>query len=158
MNINSSLKILLLSSPAMIGTLFLNLVYGDSVQALDLLNSEGSISTSNPSPSNLNCDRRSRTFGDRSICTGNQYLAAFPQINQQESVNQFPNVEQNEEGHLLLDVTEEESDTAVQMFGCDCVKAINALRQLRGIPVGVEGDRILPGPLIRPCTQRLPSA
>ncbi|PHV62610.1 hypothetical protein [Cyanobacterium aponinum] len=149
MNINSSLKILLLSSPAVIGTLFLNLVYGDSVQALDLSNSEGSISTSNPSPSNLNCDR--------SICTGNQYLAAFPQIDQQESVNQFPNVEQNEEGHLLLDVTEEESDTAVQMFGCDCVKAINALRQLRGIPVGVEGDRILPGPLIRPCTQRLPS-
>ncbi|MBD2393241.1 hypothetical protein H6G11_03110 [Cyanobacterium aponinum FACHB-4101] len=150
MNINSSLKILLLSSPAMIGTLFLNLVYGDSVQALDLSNSEGSISTSNPSPSNLNCDR--------SVCTGNQYLAAFPQVDQQESVNQFPNVEQNEEGHLLLDVTEEESDTAVQMFGCDCVKAINALRQLRGIPVGVEGDRILPGPLIRPCTQRLPSA
>ncbi|MTF37396.1 hypothetical protein [Cyanobacterium aponinum] len=150
MNINSSLKILLLSSPAVIGTLFLNLVYGDSVQALDLSNSEGSISTSNPSPSNLNCDR--------SVCTGNQYLAAFPQVDQQESVNQFPNVEQNEEGHLLLDVTEEESDTAVQMFGCDCVKAINALRQLRGIPVGVEGDRILPGPLIRPCTQRLPSA
>ncbi|WPF87234.1 hypothetical protein WEU38_10455 [Cyanobacterium aponinum AL20118] len=149
MNINSSLKILLLSSPAVIGTLFLNLVYGDSVQALDLSNSEGSISTSNPSPSNLNCDR--------SVCTGNQYLAAFPQVDQQESVNQFPNVEQNEEGHLLLDVTEEESDTAVQMFGCDCVKAINALRQLRGIPVGVEGDRILPGPLIRPCTQRLPS-
>ncbi|WP_324282622.1 hypothetical protein VKI21_10675 [Cyanobacterium aponinum UTEX 3222] len=149
MNINSSLKILLLSSPAVIGTLFLNLVYGDSVQALDLSNSEGSISTSNPSPSNLNCDR--------SFCTGNQYLAAFPQVDQQESVNQFPNVEQNEEGHLLLDVTEEESDTAVQMFGCDCVKAINALRQLRGIPVGVEGDRILPGPLIRPCTQRLPS-
>lgn len=138
MNINSSLKILLLSSPAVIGTLFLNLVYGDSVQALDLSNSEGSISTSNPSPSNLNCDR--------SVCTGNQYLAAFPQVDQQESVNQFPNVEQNEEGHLLLDVTEEESDTAVQMFGCDCVKAINALRQLRGIPVGVEGDRILPGP------------
>ncbi|WP_330202395.1 hypothetical protein [Cyanobacterium sp. Dongsha4] len=150
MNINSSLKILLLSSPAMIGTLFLNLVYGDSVQALDIPNSEGSISASNPSPSNLNCNR--------SVCTGNQYLAAFPQINQQESVNQFPNVEQNEEGHLLLEVTEEESDTAVQMFGCDCVKAINALRQLRGIPVGVEGDRILPGPLIRPCTQRLPSA
>lgn len=149
MNINSSLKILLLSSPAMIGTLFLNLVYGDSVQALDIPNSEGSISASNPSPSNLNCNR--------SVCTGNQYLAAFPQINQQESVNQFPNVEQNEEGHLLLEVTEEESDTAVQMFGCDCVKAINALRQLRGIPVGVEGDRILPGPLIRPCTQRLPS-
>ena len=58
----------------------------------------------------------------------------------------------------LLYVSEEESDTAVRMFGCDCVKAINALRQLRGIPVGVEGDRILPGPLIRPCTQRLPSA
>ncbi len=53
---------------------------------------------------------------------------------------------------------EEESDAAVALFGCDCVKAINALRQLRGIPIGVEGDRILPGPMIRPCTQRLPEA
>ncbi|MCX7593525.1 MAG: hypothetical protein N2235_07155 [Fischerella sp.] len=31
----------------------------------------------------------------------------------------------------LLGVTDEESDTAVAMFGCDCVASINCLRRLR---------------------------
>ena len=31
----------------------------------------------------------------------------------------------------LLDVTDEESDTAVEIFGCDCIASINCLRRLR---------------------------
>ncbi len=31
----------------------------------------------------------------------------------------------------LLEVTDEESDAAVSMFGCDCVASINCLRRLR---------------------------
>jgi hypothetical protein len=31
----------------------------------------------------------------------------------------------------LLGVTDEESDAAVKMFGCDCVASINCLRRLR---------------------------
>lgn len=31
----------------------------------------------------------------------------------------------------LLGVTDEESDAAVNMFGCDCVASINCLRKLR---------------------------
>ncbi|NJM23528.1 MAG: hypothetical protein HC907_35320 [Richelia sp. SM1_7_0] len=31
----------------------------------------------------------------------------------------------------LLQVTDEESDAAVNMFGCDCVASINCLRRLR---------------------------
>ncbi len=31
----------------------------------------------------------------------------------------------------LLNVTDEESDTAVEMFGCDCIASINCLRRLR---------------------------
>lgn len=143
-------RILLLSCPTLIGAFFLNLVYGESALATEVESPNTSVSSSEPSAVNLQCDR--------SDCTGNRYLAAFPQVeSNNNAVEEFPNVEQNEAGHLLLDVTEEESDTAVSMFGCDCVKAINALRQLRGIPIGVEGERILPGPLIRPCTQRLPS-
>ncbi len=30
-----------------------------------------------------------------------------------------------------LDVTDEESDTAVEIFGCDCIASINCLRRLR---------------------------
>jgi len=35
----------------------------------------------------------------------------------------------------MLDFTEEESDAAVAMFGCDCQVCINSLRQLRGVPL-----------------------
>ena len=34
----------------------------------------------------------------------------------------------------MLDFTEEESDAAVALFGCDCPLCINSLRQLRGLP------------------------
>ena len=152
MKINSITRILLLSCPTMVGAFLLNLFNSESALAVevDVESPNNSVNSSEPSPVSIQCDR--------SNCTGNRYLAAFPEVDvTDDTVEEFPNVEQNEAGHLVLDVTEEESDTAVNMFGCDCVKAINALRQLRGIPVGVEGDRILPGPLIRPCTQRLPS-
>jgi len=144
-------KFLLFSSPALFLSFFSNLLDSKPVKAVEINIPVTSIDEQ-PAPSaNLECDR--------SNCTGNTYLSKFPEIlGESNEVDQFPNVDKNEQGHLLLDVTVEESDTAVQMFGCDCVKAINALRQLRGIPIGVEGDRILPGPLIRPCTQRLPEA
>jgi hypothetical protein len=32
----------------------------------------------------------------------------------------------------MLDFTEEESDTAIALFGCDCPSCLNSLRQLRG--------------------------
>lgn len=152
MNFNPLARIVLLSCPTMVGAFFLNVFYAESAVAINVEepNNNNSISSVNPASENLQCDR--------SDCTGNNHLAAFPQVdNADNTPDEFPNLERNEEGHLMLDVSEEESDTAVSMFGCDCVKAINALRQLRGIPVGVEGDRILPGPLIRPCTQTLPS-
>ncbi len=56
-------------------------------------------------------------------------------------------------GHLILAFTEEESAAAIALFGCDCVKSINALRQMRGIALGVEGDRILPGSPIKTCSE-----
>ncbi|MEG3894425.1 MULTISPECIES: hypothetical protein [unclassified Microcoleus] len=34
----------------------------------------------------------------------------------------------------MLDFSEEESDAAVALFGCDCPLCINSLRQLRGLP------------------------
>jgi hypothetical protein len=150
MNQQKNWRLLLVSSPALLSSFFLTLVKSEPVQAVEV-EPQNSTIRNQPVPSaQLECDRTN--------CTGNNYLAKVPEIWGDASEEQFPNLEKNDQGHLLLDVSEEESDTAVQMFGCDCVKAINALRQLRGIPIGVEGDRILPGPLIRPCTQRLPEA
>jgi hypothetical protein len=34
----------------------------------------------------------------------------------------------------MLDFSEEESDAAAALFGCDCQACINSLRQLRGLP------------------------
>jgi len=34
----------------------------------------------------------------------------------------------------MLNFTEEESDAAAALFGCDCQLCINSLRQLRGLP------------------------
>jgi hypothetical protein len=34
----------------------------------------------------------------------------------------------------MLDFSEEESDAASALFGCDCQLCINSLRQLRGLP------------------------
>jgi hypothetical protein len=39
-----------------------------------------------------------------------------------------------EQPMAMLDFTEEESDAAEALFGCDCQLCINALRQLRGLP------------------------
>ena len=150
---NNTLRILLLSTPTLIGSFILTLFSEQSAQAVELDVNPVPLKSQEVPQANLDCDRTS--------CTGNNYLAAFNEMvndDRSQTEEQFPNVETNEEGHLLLNVTEEESDAAVAMFGCDCVKAINALRQSRGIPIGVEGDRILPGPLIRPCTQRLPGS
>lgn len=155
MKTNPNFRIFLLSCPAtLMGAFFLNLLSTESALAIDVdtqsANNNNSLSSTNSQSTNLECNRAN--------CTGNNHLAAFPQVEAtQNPTEEFPNLEQNEEGHLLLDVSEEESDTAVSMFGCDCIQAVNALRQLRGIPIGVEGNRILPGPLIRPCTQTLPS-
>jgi hypothetical protein len=41
-----------------------------------------------------------------------------------------PNPDQPE----MLEFTEEESDAAVALFGCDCPTCLNALRQLRNLP------------------------
>ncbi len=150
MNRQKLWQLLLFSSPALLGSFLVNLIHSEPVKAIDIEVPKPNVDNQ-VSPTNLDCDRTN--------CTGNNYLVKSQEILIEiQEVDDFPNVEKNKQGHLLLDVSEEESDTAVQMFGCDCVKAINALRQLRGIPIGVEGDRILPGPLIRPCTQRLPEA
>jgi len=68
---------------------------------------------------------------------------------------EFPNLEKNEFGDLIIDFTEEESDEAVRLFGCDCLSSINALRKMRGIARGVEGELLTPDTQIAACPHRL---
>ncbi|NJL64658.1 MAG: hypothetical protein HC903_26130 [Methylacidiphilales bacterium] len=59
------------------------------------------------------------------FCGNAQELSALkkgnPEIDETDTNNQ----------DALLGVTDEESDAAVKMFGCDCVASINCLRRLR---------------------------
>ena len=88
----------------------------------------------------LNCSRQN--------CTGNAHLATFNRIFMAKVDN--PN-NQTPKGVKVLNFTDEESDAAIAKFGCDCPKSINALRQTRGITVGVEGEYIAPTQAIKPC-------
>lgn len=95
---------------------------------------------------------------NRSECKGNANLASYlKNVAKSEEIRPLEpgleNLERTPEGHLILEIDEEESYAAIEMFGCDCIVSVNALRQLRGIPIGVEGDRILPGPMIKTCNQ-----
>jgi hypothetical protein len=92
----------------------------------------------------------------RQSCTGNTLLASFTNTfseqNKDNLSKEFPNLKRTAEGDLILEFTEEESDAAIALFGCDCVASIDALRQTRGMKMGVEGNPIPPG--TKPCSQK----
>ncbi len=141
------LSLILLSGSTVVGSLLLMSLTDKPTKAaeLDIQITPQKAPTGSAHQGNLDCGRQS--------CTGNAHLANFTQVFGED--DEFANLEKTPEGHLILEFTEEESNSAIAMFGCDCVKALNALRQMRGISVGVEGDTILPGPEIKPCNQPL---
>ncbi|MDJ1185730.1 hypothetical protein [Roseofilum casamattae] len=151
----------LLSSSTLVGSLLSLVALDRPAQATEIvLDPLPNNTSSTPSFQNqLGCNRAN--------CGGNTHLARFLQLFRSDDVESAvedtaiaeANLEQNsfedEELEPLLDFTVEESDAAIDLFGCDCIKSINALRQMRGNPIGVEGDIILPGPPIKPCNQPL---
>ncbi|MEN9567079.1 MAG: hypothetical protein RLZZ69_2275 [Cyanobacteriota bacterium] len=147
----SKLSILLLSSPTVLGSMLLMLLSDKPAEARETEQNPILSKTQAASQANLNCDRAN--------CTGNNYLASFERTftftapDRQLEPEAYPNLERTPEGHLILEFTEEESVAAMKLFGCDCVNSLNALRQMRGIPIGVEGDRILPGAPIKTCNE-----
>ena len=144
--------ILMLSSPALLGSMLLMLLSEKPAQARQTEQNSTWSKTQAASPVNLNCSNRTN-------CTGNNHLASFERTftftapDSQLEPDSFPNLERTPEGHLILEFTDEESAAAIKLFGCDCIKSINALRQMRGVAIGVEGDRILPGALIKTCSE-----
>jgi len=140
--------ILLLSSPAVLGSILLMLLSDKPAEARETEQNSTWSKTQAPSTANLNCSNRNN-------CTGNNHLASFERTftftapDHQLESEAFPDLERTPEGHLILEFTEEESAAAIKLFGCDCIKSINALRQMRGVAIGVEGDLILPGAPIK---------
>lgn len=145
----SKLSIMLLSSPTILGSMLLMLFSDKPAEAKEIEENLILQKTQTASQANLGCNR--------AVCTGNTHLANFERTfiasDEQSAAEDYPNLERTPEGHLILEFTEEESDAAIALFGCDCVKSLNALRQMRGIAIGVEGNRILPGPPIKTCSE-----
>ncbi|MDJ0724150.1 MAG: hypothetical protein QNJ38_03470 [Prochloraceae cyanobacterium] len=146
----NKLSLILLSSPALAWVLLMLGATNKPAQAAEV-NSKTNIQKINLAPeANLPCSEQN--------CTGNNHLANYLKLIAKTSTeDEFSNVKKTPEGHLILEFTEEESDAAIEMFGCDCVNSINALRQIRGVAIGVEGNTIIPGPQIKPCNQSAPS-
>jgi len=132
------LPLILFASSTFTSLLFINLFLEKSAKANNpnLEKSPENVSTNNAHVANLSCERES--------CTGNAHLATF---------NRLFVAEADHQKVIELNMTDKESDDAIAKFGCDCPKAVNALRQMRGITVGVAGED-LTQTKITPCTDQ----
>ncbi|AUC60588.1 hypothetical protein AA637_05190 [Cyanobacterium sp. HL-69] len=73
---------------------------------------------------------------------------------QENAPVEYPNLEKNEFGDYIMNFTDEESDEAVRLFGCDCVSSINAVRKMRGMTTTAEGTPLNPDTRIAACPHR----
>lgn len=64
-------------------------------------------------------------------------------------------LEKNEFGDDILNFTVEESDSAIAMFGCDCISSLNKLKRLRGETVGVHRELLTDEVFLARCPHQL---
>ncbi|WP_341530973.1 hypothetical protein WKK05_17850 [Nostoc sp. UHCC 0302] len=103
----------LLSSPVLISSILSMGVMLNQAQAIE------------PEPDTtdrLSCIRNKHKVG--LVCARASVLAKIP--------NYQPEVEFSQEDAPILEFNVEESDMAINLFGCDCAACINSLRQMRG--------------------------
>lgn len=85
--------------------------------------------TVKPSESKLSCVRNPHSPSPRLVCTR---ISKANTVTPKVEVNKTQNT--NPVDGTELEFTEEESDTAIALFGCDCPSCLNAIRQMRGLP------------------------
>lgn len=116
---NKKLALILLSSPTVLGSMLSVVLTVNSAYAAPITSATDSCESQlTPRISRLTCVRYSQTT---QIARADRVKA--PEANL-DSSSETP----------MLNFTEEESDAAVQLFGCDCIVCINAIRQMRGLP------------------------
>jgi hypothetical protein len=112
---NKKFVLTLLSSPLLFASVWLVLLIAHPAGA-------------NQSPQTHLCCVRESRFASLRPClqTNNSYASARkPQLKPQQNFEAAQGQE--------LDFTEEESDAAIAIFGCDCPVCVNAIRQMRGL-------------------------
>ncbi|WP_066381685.1 MULTISPECIES: hypothetical protein [unclassified Anabaena] len=104
----------LLSSPVLIASVLSMTVMVNQAQAV-----EAQARTTDK----LSCIRNKHKVG--LVCTRSSVLAQVPQYQQE--------VEFSRDDAPMLAFNVEESNMAVDLFGCDCPACINSLRKMRGV-------------------------
>ncbi|MDM9381467.1 hypothetical protein QUB80_12220 [Chlorogloeopsis sp. ULAP01] len=116
---NKKFAITLLSSPVLFASMLSMLMIAHPASA-NL--------TVKPSGARLSCVRDTHSASPRFGCT---------QATRTNATTSKPEVKapQNYDPSNIkeLNFTEEESDAAIAMFGCDCPVCLNAIRQMRGL-------------------------
>jgi hypothetical protein len=120
---NKKLALVLLSSPTVLGSMLSMVMTVNPAHAAEPGTSvKDSVScVSSPQTSRLTCVRLSQTTQIASIADTTEVQTAS---NASSASDSEPKT---------LEFSEEESEAAVQMFGCDCIVCINAIRQMRGL-------------------------
>lgn len=118
---NRRLALILLSSPTILSSALSVLLSVNPVHAAEpVVSVTDSLSCDpNPQSSRLTCARFSQTTQIASISDRLKVQTAT--------------LGQSSSEPPMLEFTEEESDAATQLFGCDCIVCINAIRQMRGL-------------------------
>jgi hypothetical protein len=114
----NKLLLTLLLSPTLFGSVMSLSAIANPVQASE---------TPSQSPNSSNCVKSSHT----------QKLTCIRLPAKATASNSKPKIswqQPADEPTTMLDFTEEESDAAVALYGCDCPLCINFLRLLRGLP------------------------
>ncbi|MBD2447353.1 hypothetical protein H6G76_09255 [Nostoc sp. FACHB-152] len=104
----------LLSTPMLISSILSMTAIVNQAQAIEPLG--------NKTEDRLSCIRNKHKVG--LVCARASVLAQLP--------TKQAEVEFSNDNVPMLEFTDQESDMAIQLFGCDCPACINSLRQMSG--------------------------
>lgn len=119
---NKKLVLALLSSPSVLSSLFLAV---NSVKAAEV---QIQFETITESSSAI------RRVCSHTRCVSSAQLAYIKSTPLSEVVFERPTEVAYAQPTIEYPMTEEESNAAIALYGCDCPACVNALRQLRGQP------------------------
>ncbi|MCX7596318.1 MAG: hypothetical protein N2235_21685 [Fischerella sp.] len=116
---NRKFTLSLLSSPALFASMLSMVIMTQPAHANQ---------TQDSSQTRLSCIQNPHSATPRMACVRvSKANAVMPK----QQVN-VPQQNYNPSDITEMDFSEEESDTAIALFGCDCPSCLNALRQMRG--------------------------
>jgi hypothetical protein len=106
----------LLSTPVVLSSILSTGVIINQAQAIE------PVTTNTANTDRLSCIRNKHKVG--LVCARASVLAQIPEYQ--------PEAELSADGVPMLEFNVEESDMAVNLFGCDCPACINSLRKMQG--------------------------